>query len=87
MLESPEPEAGGETLQAERAIVMQVLRDDHEERWARVELARVIYGFESAILDEAFARLRRDGVLLVENDYVRASRAARRLDELGLVGL
>ena len=72
---------------AERAIVLQILRDDHEERWARTELAREIPDFETAVLDEALACLERDGVLHREERSVWASRAARRLDELELISV
>jgi DNA-binding HxlR family transcriptional regulator len=71
----------------ERAIVLQVLRDDHEECWPRAELAREISDFEPAVLDEALGRLERDGVLRRERDSVWAGRAARRLDQLELIGV
>ena len=71
----------------ERAIVLQILRDDHEERWPRAELAREISDFEPAVLDEALARLERDGVLHREGSSVWAARAARRLDELELISI
>lgn len=71
----------------ERAIVLQTLRDDHEERWTSSELAREISDFEPAVLDEALAHLERDGVLHREESAVWASRAARRLDELELISI
>jgi DNA-binding HxlR family transcriptional regulator len=71
----------------ERAIVLQILRDDHEQRWARAELEREIPDFEPTLLDEALACLRRDGVLHREGSLVWAARAARRLDELGLISI
>lgn len=71
----------------ERAIVLQILRDDHEERWEQVELAQEIPDFEPAVLEEALARLGRDGVLHREESSVWASRAARRLDELELISI
>ncbi len=78
---------GGDLWMVERAIVLQVLRDDHEERWGRAELAREIPDFEPAVLDEALAELERDGVLRREERAVCASRAARRLDELELISI
>jgi DNA-binding HxlR family transcriptional regulator len=78
---------GGNLWMVERAIVLQVLRDDHEERWGRAELAREIPDFEPAVLDEALAELERDGVLRREERAVCASRAARRLDELELISI
>lgn len=77
----------GDPWMVERAIVLQLLRDDHEERWVRAELAREISDFEPAALDEALALLERDGVLHLEEGSVRASRAARRLDELELISI
>ncbi len=71
----------------ERAIVLQVLRDDHEERWGRAELAQEIPDFEPAVLDEAIAELEQDGVLRREERAVCASRAARRLEELELISI
>jgi hypothetical protein len=71
----------------ERAVVLQTLRDDREERWSRAALAREIADRESALLDEALVRLERDGVLRRAGDRVWASRAARRLDELELIGV
>jgi DNA-binding HxlR family transcriptional regulator len=71
----------------ERAIVLQILRDDHEQRWARAELTREIPDFEPALLDEALVRLERDGVLHRAEGSVWAARAARRLDELELISI
>jgi DNA-binding HxlR family transcriptional regulator len=71
----------------ERAVVLQILRDDHEERWARAELAREIPDFAPAVLDEALTHLDRDGVLHREESSVWASRAARRLDALELISI
>jgi DNA-binding HxlR family transcriptional regulator len=71
----------------QRAVVLQILRDDHEERWARAELAEEIPDFAPAALDEALARLEREGVLHREADWIWAARAARHLDELELISI
>jgi hypothetical protein len=71
----------------ERAIVLQVLREDHEERWCRTELGREITDFDRVALDEALLRLADDGVLHCSGEVVCASRAARRLDELEMIGI
>ncbi|HXB64454.1 MAG TPA: hypothetical protein VNV42_06205 [Solirubrobacteraceae bacterium] len=71
----------------ERAIILQLLRDDHAPRWARTELAREISDFQPAQLDAALARLEREAVVHREGDIVRASRAVRRLDELELISI
>jgi hypothetical protein len=85
--------AGGETL--ERAIVLQLLRDDHERKWSRAQLRTELEAdgeeIEREALDEAIeeavARLERDGVLGATGQEVWASNAARRLDQLELIGV
>ncbi len=72
---------------AERAVVLQVLRDDHDERWARAELEREIYDIEPAAIAEALERLREHGVVHVSGHLVWASRCAWHLDELGMVSI
>jgi DNA-binding HxlR family transcriptional regulator len=79
--------SGGDLWMAERAVVLQLLRDDHEELWARTELVEEIADFEQALLEEALADLEGDGVLDREGASVRASRAAWRLDELELISI
>jgi hypothetical protein len=71
----------------ERAIVLQVLREDHEERWCRTELGRELADFDRVALDEALVRLAADGVLHCSGEVVCVSRAARRLDELEMIGI
>ena len=85
--QAEERQRGSDLWMVERAIVLQTLRDDHQERWARAELAREISDFELTVLDQALAHLERDGVLHREESSVWASRAARRLDELELIGI
>jgi len=88
MQEGPEGrEPNGDVWVVERAIVLQVLRDDHDERWTRVELAEEIPDFDPAVLDSALACMERDGVLHRERDVAWAARAARRLDELELISI
>lgn len=71
----------------ERAIVLQVLRDDRAERWSHSALARELSDCEPALVELALARLQRDGVLSGGATRVCASTATRRLDELELVGV
>jgi hypothetical protein len=83
--ESKEPRAvTGARL--ERAIVLQLLRDDREQEWSSPQLA-VEMGAEAPVLEQALRGLERDGVLCSGQDAVRASRATRRLDELGLLSV
>jgi len=70
----------------ERAIVLQLLRDDHSSRWSREELASEL-GAETLALEEALIRLDGACVLGLAADAVWASRTARAIDELGLIGI
>jgi len=72
---------------AERAIVLQVLRDDHDERWARAELEGEIYDIEPLAISEALERLREEGVVRISGESVWASRCAHHLDALGMVSI
>jgi hypothetical protein len=79
----------------ERAIVLQLLRDDHELKWSRAELAIELSSELDAdqapagrqAIDEALGRLERDGVIGISEQQAWASSAARRLDELGLIAV
>jgi hypothetical protein len=72
----------------ERAIVLQLLRDDHDERWSRTELQAALDNIEPSTLAEALERLERHGVALTPSaDAIAASPCARRLDDLELIGL
>ncbi len=72
---------------AERAIILQVLRDDHDRRWSRAELEREIYDIEPVVLGDALEHLRQEGVVHLSGALVWASRCALRLDELGMVSI
>jgi DNA-binding GntR family transcriptional regulator len=80
--ESSEPRADSAKL--ERAIVLQVLSE--ERRWSRTELAAEL-GADATGLDRALAALHGQGVVCLAEDDVWASPAARRLDELELIGI
>jgi hypothetical protein len=79
----------------ERAIVLQLLRDDHERKWSRVQLATELSSELDPDLaqdgrqavDDALKRLERDGVIGISEQQAWASSAARRLDELGLIAV
>jgi hypothetical protein len=74
-------------VQVERAIVLQVLRDDHPERWTRAELEAEIFDFPPVIVNEALVRLEAEGVVILDRENVEASRCARRMDALELVSI
>ncbi len=69
----------------ERAILLQLLSAE-AERQPRLELAATIGG-EVQALDDALQRLCEAGVACAEGADVWASRAARRIDQLGLIAI
>jgi hypothetical protein len=80
-------ESHAEQEVAERAIVLQLLQDDHDERWSRIELQAALYDVERHEVTAALEALRQEGTLHLSSDLVWASRCARRLDELGMVSI
>ena len=71
----------------ERLVVLEVLRDDHDECWPRKDLASELLDVAPAALDDALLHLEQVGVLHRSDETFRASRAARQLDELGLIAV
>lgn len=72
---------------AQRAIVLQVLRDDHPERWTRPELEAEIDDMEQQALVSGLAILALEGVVIFDDEAIWASPCARHLDALGLVSI
>lgn len=70
----------------ERAIVLELLAEDHDERWPREELAASLR-VDRSVLDAAVERLRDEGVLLLDGKDALASPCARRIDALELIGV
>ena len=67
----------------ERAIILQLLRDDHDERSSRTELQAALDSIEPAALAEALQRLEQHGVALAPSaDAIAASPCTQRLDDL-----
>ncbi|MGH2904693.1 MAG: hypothetical protein ACRDK7_14085 [Solirubrobacteraceae bacterium] len=87
----PKGSHAAEDTTLERAIVLQLLRDDHERKWSRAQLTIALEAgggeLDREAIDEAVRRLGRDGVLGCTERELWASDAARRLDELGLIGV
>jgi DNA-binding GntR family transcriptional regulator len=71
----------------QRAIVLQVLREDHPERWSRSELEQAILEVGPSVVGEALTRLAAEGVVVLDDDGVQASECAKRLDALGLLAI
>jgi DNA-binding MarR family transcriptional regulator len=75
---------GARTL--ERVIVLTLLSEGGERRWSRAELAAEL-GVEVEALQDAVDRLSEAGVVCLAGTEVWASAAARRIDELRLIGI
>jgi hypothetical protein len=71
--------------QLQRLIVLQLLRDDHDEDWSRRELTLKLLHVGAPALAAALASLDDVGVIHSHVESVWASRAARRLDQLELI--
>lgn len=72
---------------AQRAIVTQILRDDHPERWTRPGLEAEIADISGQTILAALVYLAIEEVLMVDDEGVRASKCARHLDALELVSI
>jgi hypothetical protein len=87
MQEQPSQVLGECDPRIERAIILQFLRDDHGDRWSRAELKVEISNVEPLDIGDALARFDRDGIVQISGEFVWASLAVRRLDELGLIAI
>lgn len=87
MQDQPSQVLGEGGPRIERAIILQFLRDDHGNRWSRAELEVEISNVEPLDISDALARLDPDGIVQISGESVSASRAVRRLDELGLIAI
>jgi hypothetical protein len=67
----------------EKAIVLELL---DRERWPRDELTAAVC-VERSVLDGALERLQADGIAVIHGEEVLASRCARRIDALDLIGI
>ena len=72
---------------AERAIVLQLLRDDHPPTWSRAELERQVSSLDALTVSDALATLGYEGVVILTGEQVQASPCARHLDTLELIGI
>jgi hypothetical protein len=78
-------------MRLERAIVLQLLRDDRERIWPRAQLRAELEADQSEhrqeAVEEALGRLEEEGLLGMSEEETWASNAVRRLDELGLISV
>ena len=72
----------------QRAIVLQLLRDDHDPLWTRKELRNEIPDFSRHVFNVALELLEGDACIVLDGEQgVRASTPVRHLDELELVSI
>jgi hypothetical protein len=86
MNEQTDERSTGVERKLERAIILQLLVEDGEQRTQRTRLAAAL-GIEGEALERVLERLSDVGVVCLAGTDVWASAAARRIDELGLIGL
>ena len=76
-----------DTYVEQRAVVLQLLRKDHRQRWSLKQLEHELYDIEPETIDEAVAKLEAEGVIYRLDEFIGASHCARRLDSLDLIGI
>ncbi len=72
---------------AQRVVVLQLMRDDHVDSWARSELDAEFGDIGAPAIARAIASLQEAGVVELEGNSLSASPAARRFQELLLIGV
>jgi hypothetical protein len=72
---------------AQRVVVLQLLRDDHGDLWARRELDAEFGDIGAPAIARAIASLQEAGVVELAGDSLSASAAAWRLHGLALIGV
>lgn len=80
----------GRDRRLERAIVSQTLRDDHDRRWSRAELAAELDHIDHTdprALQAALTRLTDRGVVELAHGTLQASCATVYLDELDMISV
>ncbi|HME04209.1 MAG TPA: hypothetical protein VKG38_14405 [Solirubrobacteraceae bacterium] len=87
MQDQPSQVLGEGGPRVERVVILQLLRDDHGDRWSRAALEVEIANVEPLDITDALARLDQEGIVQISGDSVSASRAVRRLDELELIAI
>jgi hypothetical protein len=85
--ENPTRDATRELWAAQRAVVLQVLRDDHPVQWTLAELEAQISDIPQQALLSALLHLAIEEVLTFDEESIRASRCARHMDLLELVSV
>lgn len=70
---------------AQRAIIHQLLRSDHTERWSPEQIARTLFDVTPEAIKDAILRLEANNAIYCVDEYIAASRCARYLFALDLI--
>jgi hypothetical protein len=82
------PDAKRSDRMVQCAIMLQLLRDDHDPLWTRSELKAQIPDFSRRVFNRALEHLEDDMCIGLDGKHgVRASTCARHLDQLELVSI
>ena len=76
-----------DAMRAQRAVVLQLLRDDRTERWTRAELERELGDLPLLTIDRAVVSLAENGVVRTSGQSLCASVCTRYIDTLGLIAI
>jgi hypothetical protein len=76
---------GEHDRRTERALILMIL--DRPERLSRAELETTLHDIEPLRVCNALAKLAAEGVVVLDGEHVEASRCARHLDALGVIGV
>jgi hypothetical protein len=76
-----------DTYAEQRAIMLQLLRSDHSQRWSLKQLEQELYDIEPEAISDALTYLEAVGVAWRLDNYVGASSCARCLDTLDLISI
>jgi hypothetical protein len=71
----------------ERTIVLQLLRDDHDDDWLRIELADELGPADPIAIRDALTHLEEQGVVACTGETIRASHAMICLNELDVIAV
>jgi len=72
---------------AQRAIVHQMLDEEHPQRWTRAELEQTLHDVTPQAVSDAITGLEASGVLYRLDDYLGIPPNIRSLDALGLIAI
>lgn len=76
-----------DTKIAQRAIIHQLIRDDHRERWSLKQLSQALFDVTPETINDAITRLEANGAIYCLDEFVGAARCTRYLNLLELISI